>query len=65
MVYVILLNLQVILFFIYLIVKRFKKVFMRRLIMSSIVDYRTIIISNILNKFANYKKLRVVKGWLT
>ena len=58
-------NLQVILFFVCPIVKNFKKVFMRRLAMGSIIVYRTTIIPNTLDKVANCMELRVVKGWST
>ena len=57
--------LQLVLFFVYLIVESFEKVLMRRLAISSIVAYRTTIIPNTLNKLADCMKLRVVKGWLT
>ena len=63
MVYIILPNLQVVYFFVCLIVESFKKVLIRRLAMSSIVVYRTTIILNTLDKVANYIKLRVVKSW--
>ena len=65
MMYVILLNLQVVLLFIYLIVEHFKKVFKRRFAIGNIVVYRTIIISNTLNKVFNTIKLSIVKGWST
>ena len=55
-------NLQIILLFVFPIVQRFKKVFMHRLAMDNIVFYRITIISNILNKMANYIKLKIVKG---
>ena len=58
-------NLRVIFFFVYPIVERFKKVFIRRLAMSSIVVYRTTIILNTLSKVANYMEFRVVKSWST
>ena len=58
-------NLRVILFFICPIIERFKKILMCRLAMGSIVVYYTTIILNILNKVANYMKLRIVKSWLT
>ncbi len=62
MTYVILLNLRVVLLFVYSIIERFKKVLIRRLAMGSIVVYRTTIIPNTLNKVANYMELRVIKG---
>ena len=65
MTYVILSNLQVVLHFICLIIKCFKKIFMRRLTIGNIVVYHTTIIPNILNKVANCMELKIVKGWLT
>ena len=55
-------DLQVILFFVCLVVKSFKKVLMRCLAISSIVVYCTIIIPNILNKVVDYMELKVIKG---
>lgn len=55
--------LGLILFFLYLVLDCFKKVLLRRPIIDSIVVYYIIIISNTLNKVANYIELRVVKGW--
>ena len=57
-------NLQVVFFFICPIVKCFKKVFICRLTIGSIVVYHTTIIPNILNKMANYIELKIVKSWL-
>ena len=65
MAYVMLPNLQVVLFFVCPVVESFKKVFMRRLAMGSIVVYRTTIIPNTLDKVANCMEFRVVKDWLT
>ena len=65
MAYVILSNLQVVLFFVYLIIEGFKKVFMYHFAMGNIIVYRTTIISNIFNKVANYIEPRIVKRWLT
>ena len=65
MAYIILSNLQVVLFFICPIVKSFKKIFMRRLAIGSIIVYCTTIIPNTLDKVANCMELRVVKGWST
>ena len=62
MLHIILPNLQLVFFFICPIIKNFKKVFMRRLVMGNIVVYCTTIIPNILNKMANYMKLRVVES---
>ena len=64
MAYVMLSNLQVVLFFVCPIVERFKKIFMYRLAMGNIVVYPTIIILNTFNKVANYMELRIVKSWL-
>ncbi len=64
MAYIILLNLQVVRFFVRFMVECFKKVFMYRLAIGSIVVYRTTIIQNTLNNAANCIKLRVVKTWL-
>ena len=61
MAYIMLLNLQVVFFFIYLIIKSFKKIFMRHLAISNITIYYTTIISNILNKVINCIELRRVK----
>lgn len=65
MTYVMLPNLQVRLFFICLIVKSFKKVFMHRLAMGCIVVYCTTTILNTLDKVANCIELGIVKGWST
>ncbi len=65
MAYVMLLNLRIILFFVYLIVERFKKMFIHLLAMGSMIVYCTNIILNILSKVANYIELRVVKSWST
>ena len=62
MAYVILPNLQVVFLSICSVVECFKKVFMRRLAMGSIVVYRTTIILNIFNKVANCIEFRLVKG---
>ena len=65
MAYIMLPDLQVVLFFVCPIVQSFEKLFMRRLAVGYIIIYHTIIIPNILNKVANCMKLRVVEGWLT
>ena len=65
MAYVMLSNLQVVLLFICLIVETFKKIFIHRLAMGSIVVYCTIIIPNLLEKVSHYIELIVVKGWST
>ena len=62
--HIILLNLQLELFFIYFIVKSFKKVLIYCLTMGSIIVYCTTIILNILNKVADCMELRVVEDWL-
>ena len=61
--HVILPNLQLILFFIYFVIKSFKKVFICCLAIGSIIVYHTIIISNILNKVADCIELKVVEAW--
>ncbi len=61
--YVRLLDLQVILFFIYLIVESFEKVFMYYLIVGCLIIYHITIISNALNKIANCVKFRVIETW--
>lgn len=60
-----LLNLQIVFFFICFIMERFKKIFMHRFAMRSIIVYCTIIIINILKKVAYCIEFRVVKGQLT
>lgn len=62
MTYVILLNLQVILFFIYLIIKYFKKIFIYLFAMGTIIVYYTTIILNRSNKGANYIEFKIIKG---
>lgn len=56
-----LLDLHVVLFFVSLIVKHFKKVFMSYLAISCIVVYSTIIIPDALDKVGNSIKLWIVK----
>ena len=63
MVYVILPNLQVIFLFIHTVVESFKKVFIHRFAIGSIVVYCTTIIPNIKDKVVYCIKVRVVKGW--
>ena len=63
--HVILPNLRLLLFFTRPVVESFKKIFIYRPAMGSIVVYHTTIIVNILNKVANCMELRVVKGWST
>ena len=62
MTYVMLLNMQVILLFIYFIVKNFKKVFIYYFIVDYIIIYRTIIISNILDQIASCMELKIAKS---
>ena len=59
--YIMLLNLKVVLLFVYLMIKFFKKVFMHCLVISSIVVYYTIIILNIFNKKTNCMQFKRVK----
>ena len=61
-VYIILSDLQVVLFFVCFIVESFVKVFMHCLIVGCIIIYCTILILNILDKMANYIEFRVVEG---
>ena len=63
MVYFILPNLQLVFFYIYLLIERFKKIYMLCLIINNIIVYRTIIIINILNKVVDCIKFGVVKNW--
>lgn len=58
-------NLQFILLFIYFIIENLKKIFICCIAISNIIVYCITIIPNILNKVADYIKLRVVKNWLT
>lgn len=62
-VYIILPNLQVILFFVYLIVENFEIIFICYLTMGNILVYSIIIILNILNKVADCIELGIVKVW--
>lgn len=57
-------NLQIVFFFICSFVESFKKVFMRYLVIGSIVIYYTTIIPNIPNKMADCIELRIVKSLL-
>lgn len=59
--YIILPNLQLVIFFVCLVIERFKKVFICRFAIGSIVVYYTTIFSHILNKVAKRIKLRIVK----
>lgn len=63
--YAMLLNLQVVLFFVHLVVKIFKKVLRCRLVIGRNVVYCITIIANILKKVADCIELRIVKPWLT
>ena len=58
-------NVRFVLFFVCPIVESFKKILMRRLVIRSIVVYRTTIIPNALNKVADCMELGVVKEWST
>ena len=62
MAYIMLPNLQVVLFFVFPIVESFEKVFMCRFTIDCVIIYYTTIILNTLNKVANYIKCRVVEG---
>ena len=59
-----LLDLRVVLFFVYFIVKSFEKIFMHRFAISCVIIYRTTIISNALDKITNCIEFRVVEGSL-
>ena len=61
MVYIILPNLQIVLFFDCFIIKSFKKIFIYYFAMSNIVVYHTIINPNTSNKLANCIELKIVK----
>lgn len=62
MAYIMLTDLRVAHFFIYCVVKSFEKLFIYRLAIGCIMIYRTIKITNVLNKMANYTKLQVVES---
>ena len=64
MLHVILPNLQLILFFVCLIVESYKKILIRHFAIDSIVIYRITIISNIQNKVVNCIEFRVIEDWL-
>lgn len=55
-------NLQLVFFFICLVIKNLKKIFMRHLAIGSIVIYFITIILNILNKIADCMRLKIVKS---
>lgn len=55
-------NLQVAFFFVYSIIKNFKKVFMHHLTISNIMIYYTTIIQNTLNQMADCMNLKIVKS---
>ncbi len=63
MAYIMLPDLQVVLFFVFPIVESFEKIFMQRLAVGCVIIYRTTIILNTLDKVANYMEFRVVEGW--
>ena len=64
MTYVILPDLQIILFFVFFIIENFEKVFIYHLAMSYVIIYHITIILNILDKVANCIEFRIVEGWL-
>ncbi len=64
MTYIMLPDLEVVLFFDCAIIESFEKVFMHRLAMGCIIIYHTTIIPNALDKVTNYMKFKVVGGWL-
>lgn len=61
MLYIMLPNLQLILFFVCFIVKNLKKILIRHLAIGIIMVYYTIINLNILNKIVDYIKFKKVK----
>lgn len=61
MVYIILLNLQFIIFFNHSIIENLKKILISHFIIDIILVYRTIIILYTLNKVFHYIKLKLVK----
>lgn len=63
MIYIILPNLQLVLFFVYLVIENFNKTFIFCLAINSIIVYCTNIITNKLNKVANCIKFSGVKNW--
>lgn len=65
MTYIILPNLQIELFFIFFIIKNFKRVFIYRFAIDYIIIYFTTIIPNILGNIANCIGLGAVRVWLT
>ena len=65
MTYIMLPDLQVVIYFVCSVIKSFKKVFMCRLTVGYIIIYCITIISNALNKVDSYMELKVVESWLT
>ncbi len=65
MAYVMVSDLQVVLFFVCFIIKNFENIFIRHLVVGYIIIYRTTIIPNTLDKEANYMEFRIVEDWLT
>ena len=61
--YIMLLDLYIIFCFVSLVIKSFKKVFMRYFTISCIIVYSTTIIPDTLDKVASCIELRVVKCW--
>lgn len=61
MIYVILPNLQIVLFFVYVVLKNFEKVFICYLTMDYIIVYYTTIIPNTLDKVVDGIEFWVVK----
>lgn len=60
-----LVNLQIVIFFVCFIVKRFKKMVIRFFALNNIVAYCTTISSNTLKKVTYYIELRIVKSQST
>lgn len=63
--YAMLPDLQVVIFFVRFVIKISQKIFICCLIVGYTTIYRTTIILNALKKIVNYIKLTVVDGWLT
>lgn len=56
-------NLQVVVLFIYLVIKSFEKIFMRHLIMGYIIVYYITIIPNIFDNMVHSMEFHIVKSW--
>ncbi len=63
MTYVMMPELQVVLFFSYPIVESLDKIFRRYFAMDCVIIYRITIIANILDKVVNCMEFMIVEGW--